>query len=381
MSRKRAIAAFQEHFGTRPAIVASAPGRVNLIGEHTDYNDGFVLPLAIPYHVSVAAAPATGGSIEVLAADMGRTTDRFPASSDLGWAGDWRDHVRGAVSMFGDAGHEVPACRLAIAGDVPQGAGLSSSAALGVAMIGALARLAHVDLDHDTIARLAQSAENDFVGAPCGIMDQLVSVGASEGSAIFLDCRSLETEPVALPDDTAVLIVDSGVTHSIVDSHYSDRRAACDRAATALGVPALRDAHVEAVEDSTDLTPLDRRRALHVVTENARVIAARRALADGDLAAMGELMRASHASMRDDFEITTPEVDRLTDIMNEAIGTAGGARMTGGGFGGCVVALMPTADIEAVQAATAHDYRTPDDDPPRQFLVQPARGLTIDTLA
>jgi len=259
---------------------------------------------------------------------------------------------------------------------VPQGAGLSSSASLEVAIVQAFKTLQGLaDLDPTDMALIAQRAENRFVGCNCGIMDQLISARGQAGHALLLDCRTLQARAVPLPAGVAVLIVNSRVRRGLVDSEYNLRRRQCEAAAQHFGVTALRDATPAMLaRHGAALDPVVLRRARHVVTENQRTLDACDALAAGDLRRMGELMAASHASMRDDFEITVPPIDRLVEILQEAIGPAGGARMTGGGFGGCVVALLPQAQVAAVVAAVESHYRTPAGESAAVYVCRAAAG-------
>ena len=370
----RAKRAFAERFGGEPDLIAQAPGRVNLIGEHTDYNDGFVLPLAID-RGTVVAARRGGSEVQVYAADFD-AEDRFTFAERIEDAapGDWRNYVRGMIAMLTELEMALQGMQLAIAGDVPQGAGLSSSASLEVAVGLAVARLAGAEIDMTRLAQLAQRAENEFAGCACGIMDQLVSARAEPEQALLIDCRSLECRPVPVPESAAVLIVHSGVERGLVDSAYNERRQQCEAAAAHFQVSALRDAEAEQVEGADELDELARRRARHVVTENARTLAAAEALAASDMARLGRLMAESHDSMRDDFEITVPAIDTLVSILQREIRSEGGARMTGGGFGGCVIALLPATRVEAVVAAVRRDYRPPNGKPPLIHVCRPAAG-------
>lgn len=374
---ERAKRAFREAFGGEPDLIAQAPGRVNLIGEHTDYNDGFVLPLAID-RGTVVAARRGGSDVQVYAADFDEK-DRFTFAERIEDAapGDWRNYVRGMVAMLVELEMAPQGMQLAIAGDVPQGAGLSSSASLEVAVGLAVARLAGAEIDLTRLAQLAQRAENEFAGCACGIMDQLVSARAEAEQALLIDCRSLDCRPVPVPENAAVLIVHSGVERGLVDSAYNERRQQCEAAAAHFRVAALRDASLEHLDGADGLDPLARRRARHVITENARTLAAAEALATSDMARLGRLMAESHDSMRDDFEITVPAIDRLVAILQREIGEEGGARMTGGGFGGCVIALLPAERVEAVVAAVRRDYRPPDGKPPLIHVCRPAAGAGL----
>jgi galactokinase len=365
LSRTRAV--FTSKFGGEPTLVVQAPGRVNLIGEHTDYNDGFVLPCAIDYRTVIAATPRDDGVVRVVAADYDDAVDEYRLDADIAhvdtpqWANYVRGMVRDLVRHQAKAGRTLTGVDMAISGDVPQGAGLSSSASLSVAIGTLFASLPGGEgLTPIEVALAAQRAENDFVGTHCGNMDQIISACGVAGHALMIDCRSLETRPVAIPADSAVMIFHSHVQRGLVDSEYNTRRQQCESAARYLGVPALRDVDLATLESrGTGLDPLTYRRARHVVTEDARVLAAAEALAAGDLPRMGRLMAESHASMRDDFEITVPLIDRLVEIVGGVVGEQGGVRMTGGGFGGCVVALVPQALVDDVRAAVLRDYRGP----------------------
>jgi galactokinase len=359
---KRVVSVFGAAYGAPPQTVVRAPGRVNLIGEHTDYNDGFVLPCAIDYETLVAAAPRDDMRLRVVAADCAEASDEFRLDAPIAAlpGASWANYVRGVVALLQQRGVHLRGAELAIAGNVPQGAGLSSSAALEVAVLQALNSLHGLALDATEIAQLAQRAENDFVGCHCGIMDQLVSARGRAGHALLIDCRSLETTPVPLPEGLAVMIVHSRVARGLVDSAYNERRAQCEAAARHFGVEALRDVSAAQLEaGARGLDPLVLRRARHVVSEIQRTLDAADALAAGDLARLGRLMTASHASMRDDFEITVPAIDRLVEIAQDTIGDEGGARMTGGGFGGCIVALLPHERTAVLQARIAAEYRAP----------------------
>jgi len=360
--RERLRASFVAAFGAPPQRIVRAPGRVNLIGEHTDYNDGFVLPCAIDYQTLVAASPRDDGRIRVVAADCGDARDAFDTGGPIAHRADapWPNYLRGVAEMLRRRGVALRGADLAIAGDVPQGAGLSSSASLEVAVLQALDALQGLGLDATEIAQLAQRAENDFVGCQCGIMDQLISARGRAGHALLIDCRALAARPVPLPVDLAVMIVHSRVERGLVGSQYNERRQQCEAAARHYGVAALRDVDLATLEaGAAGLDPRVLRRARHIVTENQRTLDAAAALAAGDLPRLGRLMAASHLSMRDDFEITVPAVDDLAAIAQHALAGRGGARMTGGGFGGCVVALMPQALVGEVRFAIDTHYRAP----------------------
>ncbi len=368
---------FQEHFGATPALIARAPGRVNLIGEHTDYNDGFVLPCAISKQTMVAVRARKDGRFRILSADLGSASAEF-ALDEAATPGEeiWPNYVRGMVDGLLREGAKLSGADIAIMGDMPQGTGLSSSAALEIGTGLALAALAGMQgIDRTVLARLGQRTEHLFAGCKCGIMDQLVSAAAVEGSALLIDCRSLETRPVPIPDDLAILIVQSGIERGLVEGAYNARREQCETAAAHYCVSALRD--LESLPEQDTLDPVAYRRARHVIGENARTLAAAEALKLADLSQLGKLMAASHASMRDDFEISLPAIDRLVGILSEAVGEEGGARMTGGGFGGAVVALLPMSKVDRVVAAVTRDYRTPTGNIPDILIERPCAGAAL----
>ncbi len=369
---------FRESFGAGAELVARAPGRVNLIGEHTDYNDGFVLPCAISRQTLVAARRRDDRLVRIVAGDLGGATASFSLSAPItpDSAAPWSNYVRGVADGLLDAGIDLPGADLAIMGDMPQGAGLSSSAALENAAGLALAALAgQPDFDRSRLALIGQRAEHRFAGCQCGIMDQLVSARAVEGAALLIDCRSMECTTVPLPDGLAVMIVHSGIERGLVDGEYNQRRQQCEAAARHFGVAALRD--LDVLPEAGDLDPVAYARARHVVGENARTLAAAEALRTGDLTRLGALMAQSHSAMRDDFQITLPAIDALVALLQDAIGGAGGARMTGGGFGGAVVALLPAAEVERVRAAVLAGYRTPAGEPPLIMVETPTAGASL----
>lgn len=376
---ERARDVFVRTFGAAPACFAWAPGRVNLIGEHTDYNDGFVLPCAIDRGTVVAAGPRADGRIVSVAADHGETRDEFSVAGRperLG-APAWANYVRGVAAVIGES-QSLAETSLAIAGDVPQGAGLSSSASLEVAVALALSAQAGLKLPAERLALAGQQAENGFVGISCGIMDQLASGRGEAGHALLIDCRSLAVTPVPIPASLALVVIDSRIRRGLVGSAYNERRRQCEAAARHYGVAALRDLDEDTLlEQRGDLDAVTFARARHVVTENARVLAAAAALADGDVPCLSALMAASHASMRDDFEITIPAIDRLAEIAATAAGNRGGARMTGGGFGGCVVALMESDVAEVVIEAVRRDYLSPDGEPAAIHVFRASAGARL----
>ncbi|MCY1670133.1 galactokinase [Novosphingobium sp. SL115] len=373
----RLLSGFAAAFGGAPALVIRAPGRVNLIGEHTDYNDGFAMPMAIGQETRVAFRPAAG-PLNVAALDFAEADSFDPAAPSR--TGGWRDYVRGVVAQLVAAGITVPGGDLAIAGTIAKGTGLSSSASLEVAVARAMLEVTGQSWDAVRVALLAQRAECDFVGVRCGNLDQIASAATTSGHALLIDCRTLALRQIAMPDDVAVMIVQSGVVRGLVDGEYNRRREECERAARILGVGALRDADEPLLESArSSFDDLAFLRARHVITENRRTLDAAQALATGDLVRVGALMRESHASQHEDFGITVPFTHALAELMSEAIGPEGGARQTGGGFGGAVVGLMRKDRLAAVREAVLENYRTPAGARPEICEELPAAGAGLAT--
>lgn len=353
-------AAFSQVFGYQASHEIQAPGRVNLIGEHTDYNDGFVLPCAIDYQTLVAAAKRDDSIVRVIAVDYGNEVDEFDLTQPIEFQPDrmWANYIRGVVKCLLERGYRFNGADISVSGNVPQGAGLSSSAALEVVIGQTFKELYQLDISQAEVALNGQQAENEFVGCNCGIMDQLISAEGKENHALLIDCRSLETKAVSMPDDMVVMIINSNKKRGLVDSEYNTRRGQCEEAARIFGVKALRDVSIEQfTARESELSELVAKRARHVITENDRTEEAALALSRGDIKRMGELMAQSHASMRDDFEITVKEVDTLVDMVKEVIGDEGGVRMTGGGFGGCIVSLVPPSLVDNVIKAVEEGYQ------------------------
>jgi galactokinase len=337
---------------------ASAPGRVNLIGEHTDYNGGFVLPTTIPQQTQAELSPGTDDTIRVRSGSAPEARGEWHTFK-LGHeerVGTWVDYVQGLTWALRDAGFALPTgFELKLTSDVPLGAGLSSSAALEVAVLRAIRAAFGLQLDDVNLALLGQRAENEFVGARCGIMDQMAASLADASSALFLDTRSLDYRRVALPPSADLVVIHSGVSHEISGGDYNTRRAECEEAARLLGVPQLRDLTVSDAARVDALPEPLNRRARHVLTEDARVQAAVTTLESNDLERLGQLFGESHASMRDDFEVSVPDVDLLVEIA-QADPSVYGARMTGGGFGGSIVALAQAGNGGDAAARIAHAY-------------------------
>ncbi|WP_230208150.1 galactokinase [Microlunatus sp. Gsoil 973] len=369
-------------FGHQPAGVWAAPGRVNLIGEHTDYNDGFVMPFALAEQTLVAATPVDDDRWTVHSTTIGdgETVQFGPQDLVPGMAG-WQAYVAGIVWALRAAGHRVGGAELMISSTVPVGAGLSSSAALECSVLTALVDLYELPIDPLDRAILARRCENEFVGAPTGLMDQAASTLCSAGHALFFDCRSYHHQQVPLGLSDAgleLLVLDTRTPHAHVDGEYADRRRICEEAAGLLGVAALRDVADAGGALARLSDPVMRRRVRHVLTENQRVLDARAVMSDGDrtaqqrFAALAPLLDASHASMRDDFEITVPTVDLAVETARES--GAIGARMTGGGFGGCIIALVPEGTGDAVADKIADAFAAAGFGAPAHFLGRPSAG-------
>jgi galactokinase len=352
-SAERAIAAHSARWAA-PERVARAPGRVNLIGDHTDYNDGFTLPMALPFDTVVAAhdhGDPVDGPVEVDSEGFGSVV--IDPSGDPTTVTAWARHLAGVVSLLRGIGLPSGGWRASVASDIPTGAGLSSSAAIEVAVICGLLARAGVDWPPIDIARLGQRVEHEVVGVPSGIMDQFISAGAIEGCASLMDCRASTLDPRPLPVGTVVAVMDTGTRRTLADAAYAERRASCERAAAAIGVGKLREATMVDLRRVPD--EVDRRRALHVVTEDERTQAAAHAMATGHPDLVGRLMTDSHASLRDDFEVSAPALDTIVELALSSPGCFG-ARMTGGGFAGCAVALVEVAHAEEFAESVRAGY-------------------------
>lgn len=380
-----ATALFESLTGHAPDGVWSAPGRVNLIGEHTDYNDGFVLPFAIPHRTYAAVGMrddkrirvTSTFSAEIVEAGLDELNELFPTAADEDPAvAEWAAYPLGVAWALQLAGAVGAGADIAIASDVPVGAGLSSSAAIEGATASALNDLWNTGLDDTALAQIGRRSENEAVGAPTGIMDQMASMLGESDAALFLDCRTLDAHLVPLNMTTtglAILVMDTRVSHAHSTGGYRERRAACERGAAAFGVPALRDLAISDLDRAAEL--LDEvtfRRVRHIVTENQRVLDTVRMLRTEGPRAIGDLLVTSHASMRDDFEISMPELDTAVDAALAA--GALGARMTGGGFGGAAIALVEQSAVEKVSDAVTAAFAASAFTPPHLFTVTPSAG-------
>ncbi|GAB2684206.1 galactokinase [Kribbella swartbergensis] len=373
------MSTFEEVFGVAPEGSWRAPGRVNLIGEHTDYNDGLVLPIALPNQIVVTASARDDGRIAVASTGHDGVVEFAVAELTPGSVGDWAAYPAGAAWILRESGYPIGGANLLVDSDLPTGAGLSSSAALLCATSVALLGLRNIEVDPAEVARLAQKAENQYVGAPVGLMDQMASMCCTAGHALFFDIRAMSTDQIPFDpaaDGLALLVVDVKAPHRHVDGEYAARRKSCEEAAAVLGVPALRSIGYDDLDDALGRLPDDvvRRRVRHVVTEIRRVEEAVELMRAGRLRDVGPLFTASHASMRDDFEITVPELDVAVDTALEA--GALGARMTGGGFGGCIIALTEADAADAVLSAIEKAFAEHGFTAPASLSATPSAGAS-----
>jgi galactokinase len=375
----RVRSAFRERFGAEPPILVRAPGRVNLIGEHTDYNDGFVLPMAIDRSVCIALRPGEGPVVRLHSLDFDEDVSidvaRFTAR-----ASGWAEYVQGTAWAMAGAGYELRGWDGVIAGNVPIGAGLSSSAALELATLRAFAAVGDLLWKPAVMARLGQKAENEWVGVNCGIMDQMISAAGQEGHALLIDCRSLDATAVPLPDGVVVVILDTATRRGLVDSAYNERRGRCEEAARTFGVPALRDIDRGTLDRrAAELDGETLKRARHVVSENERTLDAARAMLLGDAARLGRLMDESHESLRDDFAVSSEALDRMVAIARRQPGCLG-ARMTGAGFGGCAVALVAADEATSFADAAASAYHAETGLVPALYVSRARAGASVEHL-
>lgn len=348
---------FQSDFNAKPGFIVRAPGRVNLIGEHTDYNEGFVLPMAIDRGVWIALKPRQDSTVRIASLEL-ETESAFELTSLIPGSG-WIEYPKGIANKLMNAGYILKGFDAVMTGDVPRGAGLSSSAAVELAVARAFACSSGFEWDAVAMAKLAQKAENEWVGVNSGIMDQMASAVCREGHALFLDCRSLEFQHAPLPKGVSVVILDTSTRRGLVGSAYNERRSQCEEAARWFGVKALRDVGMKELGKwgmESGLSEIAFRRARHIVTENARVLEAIEAMKNGNLKRLGELFNASHVSLRDDFEVTNDALNIIVACAREQEGCYG-ARMTGAGFGGCAVALVAEEKAEAFTKTLSAAYR------------------------
>jgi galactokinase len=353
---------FREKFEAlyqQPAqAISCAPGRVNLIGEFTDYNKGFVLPCALEFATRILYRKRNDNQVVVHSLHYPEEREEFSIAGEINHGeSQWGNYIRAVAYVFKRQGHQLCGVDLLIDSNVPQGSGLSSSAALEVAVGGVFNELCQLNLTPEQIALLGQEAENDFMDCQCGIMDQLVSAKGEKSHALLIDCESLATDAVHIPEDLSIVIVNSNYPRKLVDSEYNQRRIDCEQAASKMSVASLRDADMTKLKAARAImSDNEYKRAHHVITENIRVNNAVSALKNNDMQALRELMTASHQSLKHDFEVTVPETDGLVEICQQALGEAGAVRMTGGGFGGAIVCLCRHDDIDKIKAAVEANY-------------------------
>lgn len=370
------VTAFEERFNGRPSLVIRAPGRVNIIGEHTDYNDGFVLPMAIERAVWIALRPRDDDAVQLLSLEQAQPTE-FTLRDIQHSADGWSEYVKGMAMMLQQAGYKLRGWEGVLSSDVPVGSGLSSSAALEMAVGCAFAAISTFPFDGVEMARLGQRNENEWVGANTGIMDQMISANGRAGYALLIDCRDLSMQPIPLPKGTAVLIMDTMTRHTHTDSGYNDRRASCEQAAQFFQVSHLRDVSWSQFQErAAQLDGTTRRRARHVITENQRVLDAVDAMKADDANALGQLMNASHTSLHKDFEVTNEALDTMSQIARDQAGCYG-ARMTGGGFGGCAVALVQANRADIIAAAVAQQYEAACGLKPEIYISKATAGTAV----
>lgn len=376
IDKQRVAAYFADRFHEPPRWIVRAPGRVNLIGEHTDYNDGFVLPLAIDRAVWIALRPRSDRRVVVHSIDYNQTGEFALDALRHDKAG-WVEYLKGTAWSLGEAGHRLSGWEGVLVGDVPLGAGLSSSAALEMATARALAAVGNLPWNPAVMAKLGQRAENKWVGVNCGIMDQLISAAGRADHALLIDCRSLETQAVPFPPGVAVVVLDTSTRRGLVDSAYNERRAQCEAAAKFFQVSALRDVTTERLRQcEKELDPLTLRRARHVITENDRTVCAADAMRRGDAAELGRLMNQSHESLRDDYEVSSDALNAMVDCAR-AHAACYGARMTGAGFGGCAVALIRADAAEDFVTKTAAAYNKRTSHTPAVYVCRATDGAEV----
>ncbi|NLG51983.1 MAG: galactokinase [Chloroflexi bacterium] len=368
---------FRRLYDEEPAFLVAAPGRVNLIGEHTDYNDGFVLPVAIDRHVVVAASPRRDRFVRLYAADFDQASTFSLDDIEHDSGTRWSNYERGVAWALQEAGYRLPGMDIVLSSDVPIGSGLSSSAAIEVATAFAFQQAGNLSLDGVQRALLCQKAENEFVGMRCGIMDQYIISLGKRDHALLIDCRSLDYQLVPIPAGCALVVCDTNKRRGLVDSEYNTRRQECEEGARLLGVPALRDISVDAFRArEAELPPTIRMHCRHVVTENQRVLDAVAALRAGELAQFGDLMNASHISLRDDYQVSCAELDAMVEVAWEQQGVLG-ARMTGAGFGGCTVNLVLEQAAAHFQHQVAQGYTAITDLQPEIYVCKAEEGVRL----
>ncbi len=376
LDASQVAAEFTRRFGEPPRWIVRSPGRVNLIGEHTDYNDGFVLPLAIDRAIWIGLRPRSDGRVAVYSVNFGQVAE-FRLDQLQHQKGHWIEYLQGVAWSLQEAGLALAGWEGVLLGDVPVGAGLSSSAALEVATARAFAAVTPLEWLPIPMAQLAQRAENQWVGVNCGIMDQLIAALGRAGHALLIDCRSLDNQPVPLPPGVSVAILDTATRRGLANSAYNERRACCEAAARLFGVKALRDVDLDGFHAlASRLDERTRRRARHVITENHRTLRAAQAMQRGDAPALGRLMNQSHQSLRDDYEVSSEALDAMVDAAR-AHPACLGARMTGAGFGGCAVALVESHAAEDFVCSVSADYQRRTGHTPTLYVCQADDGAEV----
>ena len=378
--REKVLQAFQAEYGGDPIWITRSPGRVNIIGEHTDYNDGFVLPMAIEYAAWVALKPREDRLVRVSALDKGQEME-FSLDDLRKGKGGWQEYVTGVAWALQEQGYSLGGWEGVFAGDVPLGAGLSSSAALELALARAFSLAGDLDWDPRSMALVCQKAENLWVGVNSGIMDQMISACGKEDFALLIDCRTLKTRQVPLPEMARIVILDTATRRGLVDSAYNERRAQCEAVACHFDVEALRDVSEEQLLNTAGImNTVLYQRARHVITENQRVLAAVKALEEGDAESVGKLMNESHRSLRDDYQVSREELDQMVEIAQGEPGCYG-ARMTGGGFGGCAVALVEGDQVDDFEYNVTRKYLRQTGLEPKIYLSQASNGTSFEEIS
>jgi galactokinase len=354
--KDRAASEFKKKYGDAPPWIVRSPGRVNLIGGHTDYNDGFVLPMAINYATWIAFRPRQDDRVEVMSLDMDDTIEFNLKNLEKSKSG-WGEYVKGVAWALKEKGFVLKGWEGILIGNVPIGAGLSSSASIELSVAKAFSLASGFEWDPVEIAKAAQHAENEWVGMKCGIMDQLISAAGKKDSALLIDCRSLELRSIPFPSNIVAVILDTNTRRGLVDSAYNERRNQCESAASFFGVLKLRDVSLEDFNKrKEEMEPLERRRAQHVITENNRVLESVDAMESGDAALLGELLNAAHKSISEDYDVSSNELNAIVEIAQAQPGCFG-ARMTGAGFGGCAVALVDKSHLDEFLVEVVEEYK------------------------
>ena len=367
---------FEQQYGKSPQIIVRSPGRVNLIGEHTDYNDGFVLPMTINRASWIALEPQDEPKVDVYSADFDEMLT-FSLEQIKKSNSDWQEYIKGTAWALQKHGYKLKGWRGVVIGDVPIGAGLSSSAALELTVSRAFSAISTIQWDAIKMAKIAQDAENNWVGVNCGIMDQMISSAGKRHHALLIDCRSLDSELVPLPLEAAVIVMDTGTRRGLVDSAYNERRQQCETAARIMNVTSLRDATIEMLHaHKNNMDDVTFRRAKHVITENTRTLNAKNSLLKHDVTLLGKLINESHESLRSDFEVSNDALNVMVSIA-QVRQECYGARMTGAGFGGCAVAIVEKTSANDFANSVAQEYHTQTGNSPQIYVCEATNGAEI----